>query len=140
MTNRKRRNKKAVPKEDQIGHQRPTRFVEDKGFTKSWNKLPPGEKAQLAAQLKQFKSEWCNPDVTWNDLNTTWDYKALQGAPKKSGAQQIRLSNHRIALVVVTQENPCVTLLEIFRKKGKKNPKDVERVAERARRVREGVA
>lgn len=89
------------------------------------------------AQLKRFKDEWRNPEITPKDLNTTWEYKALQGASKKSGAMQIRLSNHRVALVVITKENPCVWLLEIFKKAGKKNPKDIDRVAERARKIRE---
>lgn len=140
MANSKRKKSgKPGPKEDQIGHKRPSRFEEDEGFKHSWKKLPPSEKGQLVAQLKRFKADWCNPEITAKDLNTVWEYKALQGASKKSGAMQIRLSNHRVALVVITEEDPCVWLLEIFKKAGKKNPTDIDRAAERARRIREGL-
>lgn len=72
MANSKRKKSgKLCPEEDQIGYKRPSCFEEDDGFRRSWKKLPPSEKGQLVAQLKRFKDEWRNPEITPKDLNTT---------------------------------------------------------------------
>lgn len=128
------------PKEDQAGHQRPSHFEEDKGFSRSLRKLDVSSRAQIGSQLREFKKDWRNQERTWKDLNTTWEYKALQGAPKESGVKQIRLSNHRVALMIITEGNRCVRLLDVFKKAGRKNPADIDRVVERARKIRRGEA
>ena len=121
------------------GPERPTRFEEHPGYKRSVRKLPPRDRAAVVAQVKQFKKEWSDSNRTSKDLNTTWDYKALQGAPKQLGVMQIRLSRRRVALIVVTEVDPCVWLLEIFGR-ASSNKEDIDRAVERARNVRRGRA
>ena len=136
MANSKRKQSgKHGPKEDRIGRERPTRFEEDTGFQRSWKKLARNELPILLAQLKEFKKDWLNKDISGDDLNKTWDYKALQGASKKSGVMQIRLSRHRIALMTVGGRSPCVWFLEIFGR-ASSNKKDIDAAVERAQRIR----
>lgn len=116
---------------------RPCSFEKDPGFKRSFKKLSPEDRAKLLPALQEFEKDWCNPSVTIKDLNTTWDYKALQGAPKNLNVKQIRKGRHRIALLVDGKEAKCVWYLEIFGKQSK-NAAPITSAVERAEQIRRG--
>ena len=139
MANSKRhRGKKCGPKEEQGGHNRPTRFEDHPEFRSSWDNLAGSVRGRLAAKLQEFKRDWLKADITEADLSKKWDYKPLKGAARKLKVTQIDLlRDYRIALKVVTKGTPCVWLLRVFLKSGRKNKKDIDRATAAAEGIGE---
>lgn len=128
-----------APESDQGGQERPARFEQDPEFRDSWNDLDGAIRGRLLAKLKEFKRDWLKEDVTEADLAKKWDYKLLKGpeARKLKVMQITMLRDYRIALIVVRKGASYVLLLRIFLKSGRKNPRDIERATNAARRIRE---
>lgn len=70
--------------------------------------MDPSTREKVRAQVEQFKKDWRDPSKTKDELQMTWSYKDLKGAAKNFDVKQITLTGHRVALVVVPEQNPCV--------------------------------